>query len=295
MSCILLLGSTGLLGATIRDELTAKKRFEVIGVSRKPRVGSDIQADIGDDTTLNNLLNEIEPEQVINCAALTSIDECESKPLDAWRINARPLLIISDWSRRTGKPFIHISTDHFYSDDGAKAHSETDEITLLHEYARSKFAGEQFALSAPNGLIIRTSIMGFRGWGAQSFLEWAWDVVEHDRQASLFDDAFSSTIDVKTFAKKSLQLFEKGYRGLYNLAASEVFSKEDVVRELARQRNVTLSNASVGSVRQLKVHRGNSLGLDVSKASAALDTELPTLSDTITKVVADKLKRGNDS
>ena len=66
------------------------------------------------------------------------------------------------------------------------------------------------------------------------------------------------------------------------------------MRELARQRDVTLSNASVGSVKELKVQRGNSLGLDVSKASAALDADLPTLSDTITKVVADKLKRGND-
>lgn len=289
MSVVLLLGSTGLLGAAIRARLQKSPDIQVIGAAREARAGSDYQVDISNDQALTNLLDDVNPDQVINCAALASIDSCETHPLEAWCTNARPLLTISDWSRNTGNSIVHISTDHYYSGDADKAHSESNDIELKHVYSETKFAGEVFALSAPQALVIRTSIIGFKGWGAKTFLEWAWNVVENDEEASLFADAYSSSLDVHNFASKALELANLGCRGLYNLGSSEVYSKEDFVLELARQRGRKLSNTRSGSINELQVQRGNSLGLDVSKASSALACRLPTLREVVSSILEQRL------
>ncbi|MDZ4379839.1 MAG: sugar nucleotide-binding protein [Parvibaculum sp.] len=277
----LLLGSTGLLGQAVARE-ARRRGAELREAARR---SAPIQVDIADDVALCALLDAEQPDLVVNCAALVDIDLCEKDPSLAWHVNARPLAFLAAWSKSTGGKLLHISTDHYFTEGAAAAHAETAPVSLVNEYARCKFAGEAFALTAPDALVLRTSIVGIRGWERPTFAEWAIDAVENDRAVTLFSDAWSSSIDVTTFARAAFDLAEAGASGLYNLAAHEVYTKEQFVREITRQRGLNLTAAKAGSVRMLSTPRAHCLGLDVRRAEAVLGYELPHLAEVVASVL----------
>lgn len=276
-----LLGSTGLLGQAMLRECGARG----YRVSSAARQNAPVAIDIVDASSLVSFLQSDLPDVVINCAGLTDIDNCEANPGAAWATNARPLAFLAEWARRHDRPLLHVSTDHYFTDGGAMAHDELAPIHLVNEYARSKYAGEAFALTVPHSLVLRTSIVGIRRWTRPTFAEWAIDLVEQDRPAKLFHDAYTSSIDVASFAKASLDLLEKGARGLYNLAAREIYSKEAFVREVAVQLGRPLSHATAASVDTLSTRRASCLGLDVRRAQGQLGYELPTLAEVVSSVL----------
>ena len=282
---ILVIGSTGMLGQAFMELLKTANLTMPVGVARK---NADYELDITDSNALMSLVHKLDPYLVINCSALIDIDVCEANKELAWLTNARPVLFLAEWSRKECKSLIQISTDHFYRLDSNKAHKEEDKVDLINEYARSKYAAELFALDSPRALVIRTSLIGLRGWEKNTFFEWALDVVEKDLSASLFEDAFTSSIDVETFARICLELINKNVFGLYNLAASEVYSKKDLVIEIAKQLGKTLTKVKTGSIKELQIERGDSLGLDVSQVESVLGRRLPNLREVVSELLKQK-------
>ncbi|PKQ06173.1 MAG: NAD(P)-dependent oxidoreductase [Alphaproteobacteria bacterium HGW-Alphaproteobacteria-11] len=278
---VLLLGSTGLLGQAVAPAWRRRGHT----VLEAARHNAPIALDIADNDALVAALEAETPDIVVNTAALTDIDACERDPAAAWRINARPLAFLADWSSRTGGRLVHISTDHYYLDGRAAAHDEHAPVMLVNEYARTKYAGEALALTSPHALVLRTSIVGIRRWERPTFAEWAIDVAAHDRPATLFNDAWSSSIDVGTFATAALDMAEAGATGLFNLAASEIYTKEAFLREIARQLDVTLSSAVTGSIGALATRRASQLGLDVGRAERVLGYRLPALEEVVAAVL----------
>lgn len=277
----LLLGSTGLLGQAVAAEI----RRRGWSLAEAARSGAAVALDIADPAALAETLEAERPEMVVNCAALVDLSACESDPDRAWRINARPLAFLADWSKRTGGRLVHVSTDHWFASGGPRAHDENEKVAFANEYARTKFAGEAFALSAPLALVLRTSIVGIRGWDNPSFAEWAISAIESGQPMTLFADAFTSSIDTGSFARAALDLAERGAAGLVNLAAREVYSKEDFVRALARHLGLELEGADTGSAAGLMPPRPTSLGLDVARAQAMLGYRLPDLEQVVAAVV----------
>jgi len=284
MTKVLILGSTGLLGQAMTS-LLREREYVVIGAARK---NAEVELDITDETALLKTLSDINPDIVVNSAALVGVDICEKNPLLSWQINARPLSFIASWSRENERPFLHISTDQYFVDGDNEPHDEQTSVTILNEYARTKFVGEMFSLTAPQALVLRTSIVGLRNWEQPTFAEWVIDVVENDKPVTLFSDAYTSSIDVATFARASIDLLNNGGRGLYNLAAREVYSKEDFVREMAAQLGRPLSHASVGSVASLETMRAHCLGLEVGRATHLLTYELPTLREVVSAILTER-------
>ena len=93
----------------------------------------------------------------------------------------------------------------FFPAQNGTAHSETDQVTLVNEYARTKFAGEAMALTSPHALVLRTSIVGIRGGQPLSAAEWAIQAVSNDEEMTLFHDAWTSSIDTPSFAEGRLR------------------------------------------------------------------------------------------
>lgn len=280
---LLVLGATGLLGQAVVAE--AKRRgIEVHGAARK---GSDFDVDLTNVAQVAGLFARLSPTRVINAAAETNLDRCEQDPGGTYLINARAVALIADQCRTSGANLVHVSTDHFFTGDGARGHAEDSTVTLVNEYARSKFAGEAFARNLPGCLVIRTNITGFRGWsGRPTFAEWAVDAILNRRPLNLFDDFHTSTIDVGSFSRLLFELLDTQAAGLLNLASSTVSSKLDFVRELAASFGIRLDWATVSSVRDLATARAESAGLDVSKAEHLLGHPLPTLGEVCGALVA---------
>ncbi len=285
---ILVFGATGTLGqALVRG---AKDQGQTIkGVARR---GADYDGDITDRRRVAALIKELRPTSVINAAALTDIGYCEQNYAAAEQVNAEGVAHLVEACRPKGIRFIQISTDHFYTGDKAKLHKETAEVCLVNNYARSKYAGEKFALTLDDALVVRTNLTGWRGWKIPTFVEWAVSSLETGQPMTLFDDFFTSTIDAVSLADIILRLVpQRGVTGILNIAAGGAVSKRDFVMRLAQELSIP-PQEQAGSVKSLAVPRAESAGLDVSLCETILGEPLPKMEKVIGNLMAQRPRPG---
>jgi dTDP-4-dehydrorhamnose reductase len=265
------------------------RRVRAAGAARS---GADYTCDLGDASAVTALIADLKPRLVINAAAMTDLNACETDPGSAYRINGRAVALLAQACRSSGCRLVHVSTDHFFTGDHDALHDEVAPIQLVNDYARSKFAGEAFALALPGALVLRTNITGFRGWaGRPTFAEWLIEAIERDEELTLFEDYWTSTIDAGSFARATLDLAASEVAGLLNLASRSVVNKRMFAEALARGLGLTLTRSAPGYVANLAVRRAESAGLDVSMAEVILGRKLPDLDDVIAALVSEYKSR----
>ncbi len=268
----LILGATGLLGPCFVSQLRARGD-EAIAAARSQ---TDVNFDLTDDDALAKVLEDINPDGVINCAANIYVDKCESDPANAYLINTRPLSSLAAWSAKHKRPLLQVSTDHYFVEGGNKPQSETATVRLINEYARTKYLAEQLALTSPYALILRTNIIGAKkGHG-----RWVKESLLNRSPMTLFMDFYASPLHVNDMARISLDLAANKATGIFNVASREVSSKGDFIYAVAKALNINPDWVEEGSGHKLNVARAMCLGLDVSKAEKQLGYHLPTLEQT---------------
>lgn len=286
----LVIGSTGLLGQALMGELKAQNKT-VTGVAR---ANADISLDISDEKALHELLQSQQPDVIINTAALVDLTLCETDPDLAYKINAKPSIELTKYAAVHNVQYVYISTDHYYAGDKKTKHDETAPVTLSNQYAVTKQLGEEFTLTNENAMVVRTNIVGFRGQKERpTFVEWVIEMLKNEEHMQLFDDFYTSSIDVRNFSKNLLELIDQNVCGIINLASSQVTNKKDFILALANKLDLCTTNTETVSMLQLEhaIDRNESLGLDVSKAEKILDHPLPNLDDVIESLAAEYLEK----
>lgn len=269
---VVVLGASGLLGQALMAEL-ARRGLPAVGLSR--RVGVDLTA-LRSPQALAHVLQPHAPALVVNAAALTQLAYCEQHPDEACALHARLPALLAAWSRDTAVPWVQVSTDHYHAGPENLLHGEDAPVLLLNHYARSKHAGENIALQCPHALVLRTNIVGRRGWpGQPSFAEWAVQSLQSGQPFAGYTDSWASSLEAGQCAAALLDLAEGGARGLLNLASRESISKADFITGLAQALGLNSSHLK----RQVRptsgLPRANALGLNVQRAEARLGRPLP--------------------
>ena len=145
---ILITGSKGQLGNELQD-IIAKGYSEIGPVSDTIKNSEVFPLDIDelDITNLENVkkvLNEIKPDVVINCAAATNVDGCETNQDLAFKINAigpRNLAMVAE---EIGAKVVQVSTDYVFSGVGEVPLSEYESPAPYSVYGKTKLKGEEF-------------------------------------------------------------------------------------------------------------------------------------------------------
>ena len=279
---VLLLGSNGMLGLSLKKFFQQKHDVQLITGAR---TGADFCFDFCNDVALENCIKSSACDIVINASAIVNLSLCESDILNSYLVNARLVSVLSDICKKGDIYFVHISTDHYYSGDKNKKHSENDKLVFLNEYARSKFCGEQFALQYEKSLVVRTNIVGFKGNVEQpTFLEWAIASLKSDDKINVFSDFYTSSIHTLQFASILYDLICLNATGLFNVASSEVFSKKEFILSLSQSLFNCVPLYMEKSVKSLECKRAESLGLDCSKAERLLGYKMPNLHSVIESI-----------
>lgn len=281
---ILLLGAHGMLGQSVAHALSHASHIVLYTAARHR---ADFTFDATKDEELVSCFNEVSPDICINAAALVSLDACEQDQAMAYRVNARLPERLAALCRAKGTYFVHISTDHYYCGDGRKKHTETMPVILLNEYARTKYAGECFAKTYRNALILRTNIVGFRGDTMRpTFLEWLINTMKEKKPMVLFEDFFTSSLHTEQFSHMLLKLLALRPTGIFHLASSTVSSKEEFACAIGKKIFHSIPVYERGSVRALSTQRADSLGLSTKKIERVLGCQMPSLDE-----VADSIFR----
>jgi dTDP-4-dehydrorhamnose reductase len=145
---ILLLGCQGQVGWELQRALAP------LG----PLVALDrVQADL--ERPMEPVVQEHQPDVIVNAAAYTAVDQAEAEPQRAWRINAEAVGELAQAAARRGALLVHYSTDYVFDGTGEHAYREDDPTGPLNTYGRSKLGGEEAIRAVPGcrHLIFRTS------------------------------------------------------------------------------------------------------------------------------------------
>ena len=120
---------------------------------------SEVQADITDRDQLLEWTVRFRPELVVNCAAITQVDACETAPDQAMFTNGRAVAHVVAAAEHAGADLVQISTDYVFDGKGyeGRPYPEDAPTGPLSAYGRSKLAGEEEALRYPRTLVVRTS------------------------------------------------------------------------------------------------------------------------------------------
>jgi dTDP-4-dehydrorhamnose reductase len=132
---VLVTGAGGQLGHDVVS-VCAAAGDEVIACGRA-------ELDLGDRDSVLGAITGTRPDAVINAGAWTAVDDCESDPDKAWRINALGVRHVMDAARRVGAHVVHVSTDYVFDGTKLDPYVEWDETGPRSSYGRSKLGGER--------------------------------------------------------------------------------------------------------------------------------------------------------
>jgi dTDP-4-dehydrorhamnose reductase len=156
---ILVTGSHGLLGRHVAAACAAD--HAVRAVSRH-------ELDIGDATAVANLIRPGTVDVVVNCAAMTNVDACETDAAAAFRHNADGPRFLAEACAAASAYLIHISTDYVFDGTKDEPYATDDPPNPISVYGESKLAGERLVRAASEGHAV-VRVAGLFGSGGKNF------------------------------------------------------------------------------------------------------------------------------
>jgi dTDP-4-dehydrorhamnose reductase len=229
---IIITGAKGQLGSDCL-QVFAKKN-EVIALARK-------DLDITRLAEVNAMIDRLRPDVIVNCAAHTGVDACETENELARESNVSGPRHLAESAARSDSLLVHISTDYVF--DGQKpisdAYVEDDEQGPLSVYGKTKLEGERAvrAVTADH-IILRTAwLYGILG---HNFLKTMLKLAHADpaREVKVVNDQFGSPTWSYRLALQIEKLVEKGGRGIYHATAEGVCTWYDLANDFLNKMEV---------------------------------------------------------
>ena len=279
---LLITGSSGLLGLNLA--LDALATHEVIGVDRA-RLKSPpfpiVNADLLTEGEVERVLDQTQPQWVIHCAALANLEDCESDPDLARRLNVELSSKLAKACHDRALPMVQISTDAVFDGTKSGSYVESDTPNPVSVYARTKLEGERAVLEAsPDAIVARVNFYGWSLGGRRSLAEFFYHNLSNNKSMTGYTDVIFCPMHVRHLGGLLLAMLEKKLRGLYHVVGTRPMSKYQFGVEIARRFEMNASEISPRSIHTstLIAQRANNLFLSIDKLSTDLGLPIPSFS-----------------
>jgi dTDP-4-dehydrorhamnose reductase len=236
---ILLTGANGLLGQKTAEVFARETDHELLLAdlaerAEEPRKFSYMPLDITNKEKVKSAVKDYKPDIIINAAAYTNVDGCETERELSWRVNVDAVKNLIIASRNSSSKIIHISTDYIF--DGIKGGYDEDATpNPLSFYGKSKLASENalFA-SGVSCAVIRTMIIYGSGKNVkQNFALWLIDKLGNSGPVKIVDDQFGMPTMVDDLGLALIRIVDRERTGVYNVCGSEYMSRYEFALKLA--------------------------------------------------------------
>lgn len=178
-------------------------------------------ADIADAAGINTALARLEPDCVINTAALHNVEACEADPVKSHMVNALGTRNLALACKELDALLVHIGTDYVF--DGAKAapYVETDAPLPINVYGNTKLSGEHYALSTwEKTCIVRVGgiygVRPCRAKGGLNFVQLMLKLGTERPSVRVVDNEIVTPTPTSAIAAQLLSLVEGGQCGLFH-------------------------------------------------------------------------------
>ncbi|WP_363465055.1 dTDP-4-dehydrorhamnose reductase [Halogeometricum borinquense] len=282
---LLILGANGLLGSNV---VTAAqdRGWRTTGTYHSERPAFDIplhQIDITNTDAVQRVLSEVEPDWVVNCAAMTDVDGCEKNTEHAHEVNARAPGEIASQCVESSIRFLHVSTDYVFDGMANGVYEEDDAPQPIQEYGKSKLAGENEVVERdPDALITRLSFVYGMHRGSDQltgFPAWVRGRLLDGEQTPLFTDQHVTPTRAGQAAETICDLIDADESGLFHVAARSCTTPYEFGAAIAGQLGMDETLLTQGSQSDVNrpAERPSHTCLDVSKVEETLGRAQPTL------------------
>lgn len=186
--------------------------------------------DIADLESVRSAVSAVRPDVVINCAAWTDVDGCETDPERARKANARGPEVLASSCREVDALLITISTDYVFDGDKDGFYTQEDQPNPISVYGRSKLEGEERAQHAHERTIVVRSGYIF-GPGGKNFLSTFLQRVRAGDRLKAISDMVGTPTYAPDLAQRLYQLAQVDRPGIYHVVnAGEGVSFEGFAR-----------------------------------------------------------------
>ncbi len=215
MNRIMITGAGGQLGLAIYKLLQNKADYEMYRTDARDSADAAIKAlDITDESAVEAYIKEIQPDIIINCAAMTAVDLCESEPDKAYRINALGPKNIAIAAERNKAKFVHVSTDYVFDGKSKIPYTEEAATNPISVYGRTKQEGDEFVREyCKKYFILRTAWVYGEG---KNFVKTMLRLAENNKKIRVVCDQYGNPTSALELARVIIFLMETEDYGIYH-------------------------------------------------------------------------------
>jgi dTDP-4-dehydrorhamnose reductase len=280
---VLITGSAGLLGSKLAS--LYKNNGYFVGATYRTTEPKNYDIKYKIDLSNNDELLAIEQrfQIIINCAGFTDVNENERLPEKSWLENVVASNNVSEFARKYKSKFVHISTDHFSSNENLNRNENTS-VYPVNQYGYAKLEAEKIILrNNENALIIRSNFFGKNSTKGNSLLEWILNKISSKEPIFGFEDVFFNPVSIDYLFYAINQLLDNSAEGIYNIGSKEAISKYNFIKLVFEILGTTqaelIKSNSMENTRSVK--RPKFMALNCSKFEAVTNTKAPDLSELL--------------
>lgn len=270
---ILITGANGLIGQYIGFYLQSlPKPFIATGKgnNRIPEFDqSYCSLDITNADAVQKALEQFKPTTVINCAAISQVDICESNHDLCDKVNVQGVINLVNSCNSIGAKLVHLSSDFVF--EGTKQNYKEDDIpNPISYYGQSKLKGEEIIQNrSQNWALIRTILVyGIPvNEGRSNIFTWAYSNLNNNKSITVVNDQVRMPTYVEDLAKGIIDIIDCE-TGIYHLSGKETTTVFEFVVQMAKMLDFPLELIKPISSKNLnqKGKRPQSTGFDLTKA-----------------------------
>ena len=231
---IWIVGSGSQIGTAI-NEVADPLEMEIFNTDKD-------ELDIADTDSVISFGEINRPDVIINCAAITSLVECEKNPEEAYRVNAlgaRNLCIVA---RKISAKIVQFSTDDVFDGTSTVPYTEFDDTNPVTVYGRSKRAGENYVKEFTHKHFIIRSNWVYAKEG-RNYVNYVLDKAHKGENIIVRRDQQASPTSAKDLARLVLHLIRTNEYGTYHATCKDSCSRKEFAEEILRLAGI--NNVSV--------------------------------------------------
>lgn len=193
---------------------------------------------------------------VVNCAAITNVDGCESAEAAAFKVNAIGPMYLAQQCAMADTKLVHVSTDYVFPGTDPEPRSESDAARPISAYGRTKWAGELLAADAcPRTFIVRTAWL--YGYVGKNFAKTMIRLARERGVISVVADQMGNPTSASDLAFEILKIAQTEEYGVYHCTNEGTCSWFDFACAVVDAAGISCKKSPLTSVEYKKLFPGS--------------------------------------
>jgi dTDP-4-dehydrorhamnose reductase len=291
---IFLAGASGLVGSAFAAA-AARRGHRVIGTvgnfaGEIPGLHETVRLNLADEAAVTTAVLNVFPEAIINCAAVSSPEACDTDPAAAQALNVALPATLARLAHHVSARFIHVSSEQVFAGEMNRVYAVGDATAPINLYGRQKVESErlvhavarEFAVTLRAPLLMGNSLAGKRSTHERLLADWA-----AGRPAKLYTDEYRQPCTAENLADAMLELGERNdVRGVFHWGGTELLSRYELGCRIRARFKLSERDAPIVAVHRAETpeisrRRHPSLALNLAPLAGTLKTRPQSLEEQL--------------